>query len=134
MSVLSSISGIFDGRLNAMANLPDVAWPNSAYQPVEGTLFLTPILLIGNVSLSDLDYSEEIRGVYQIMVSSPAGEYKAEAEQAVDNLVDHFNSTRRLSLNGYTVNISNVSWDNAFTEGAWYQIPVSVNYKVYVDR
>lgn len=134
MSVLSSISGIFDGRLNEMVGLPEVAWPNSAYKPTEGTSFVTPTLFIGAVDLSDLNYSEEIRGVYQVMVSAPAGKYKAEAEALVDNLVDHFNNTRVLSLNGYTAHISNVSWDNAFTEGAWYQIPVSVNYKVYVDR
>lgn len=134
MSVLQNISGALDGHLSSMAGLPDVAWPNSDYQPAEGTLFLSVLLASGNVENINLGYLEEHVGNYEVRVVAPAGQFKAEAEAMADTVADHFIANRELTYNGVTVKIISAQFGFGFTAGAWYQIPVAIDYKAYIQR
>lgn len=134
MGVLQNLTGALDGHLNTMAGLPDVAWPNSDYKPAEGTLFLSVAHLPANVENINLKYTEEHIGIYQVLVVGAAGQYKSETEAMADAVVDHFLSNRELTYNGLTVKIITAQFNSGLSEGAWYQIPVSIDYRAYVQR
>lgn len=134
MNVLQNISGALDGHLNTLSNLPPVAWANSDYSPSEGTTFLSVDLLTGNTVNDTLNYRENHVGVYQVVVVAPAGEYKAEAQGLADSIANHFLASRELTYNGLTLKINTASFSAGFIDGAWYQIPVTVNYRAYIQR
>lgn len=134
MSVLQNISGALDGHLNTMVDLPPVAWPNSDYSPSEGIIFLSVDLLTASTSNIDLSYLENHAGVYQVTVVAPAEQYKAESQALADKVADHFLSTRQLTYNGLTLKVDTASFSTGFIDGAWYQIPVSIAYRAYIQR
>jgi hypothetical protein len=134
MNVLQNISGALDGHLNTLADLPPVAWQNSDYSPTQGTTFLSVDLLTANTDNITVGYAEEHVGVYQIMVVAPAGEYKAPAQLLADTVANHFLANRQLTFGGLTVKITTASFNAGFVDGAWYQIPVTINYRAYIQR
>jgi hypothetical protein len=130
MSVFTDISVALDSRLNTLADSPPVAWENKKYTPTKGTLYLRPANLAGAVEPSTLgDNGQDMNeGVYQVDVFAPGGKGKKAANDAADNVADHFKRGTDLTYNGRTVRIKSVSRNPGRNSNGWYQIPVIINY------
>ena len=45
MGVYTNIQAALDTELNTISGSPSIAWPNTAFTPTHGTLYLEPTLL-----------------------------------------------------------------------------------------
>jgi len=136
MSVFLDISAALDGQLNTMVGIPPVAWENRPYDPINGTLYVRPTLLSGDVTQATLGASgtDSNIGIYQIDVFSENGKGKNEAVAMADTIADRFKRGTNLTYNGRVVRIRDVSRQTGInnTDG-WYQIPVEISFIAYTS-
>lgn len=126
----SDISAALDSRLNSFAGGDPIAWPNTEYTPISGTLFLRPTNLPTSSEQSGLGTSgiDTHRGIYQIDVVAMAGEGRGAAEAKADAVADHFSRGTDLLYNGLTVRLGDVSRNQGITIGDRFVIALSINY------
>jgi len=134
MSIFTDISAALDGRLNTLTNKPPIAWPNAPYTPSEGVLYLSVTHSPTATINATQDYIEAHGGIYQITVYAPSGSYKAQSLGIADDIADHFSAQRTLTYKSRKVKIRSVSQATPIRDGAWYAIPISVDYDCYTVR
>lgn len=134
MSIFTDISNALDSRLNTMAGLPPVAWPNTEYTPTEGVLYLRANNLPNDASTIDQGYTEQHGGIYQVDVIAPLDKGRLSAETMADNIADHFSSSRLLTSGSVSVHIRATTRRTASRDGAFYFLPVFIEYRVYANR
>ena len=136
MSEFLSISAALDGHLNGMASVPPVAWSNTDYTPVIGTLYLRPTLLPGDTvgaTISATGTDEHI-GLYQVDIFAPAGAGKNAAIVMADLIADRFKPVTELTHSTVIVRSVRVSREAATTENGWYRMPVVIQYLSFTTK
>ena len=136
MSVFLDISAALDTNLNAMVGKPPIAWENTSYEPVVGTLYARPTLIAGDVTQSTLgDSGTDMNlGIYQIDVFSEAGKGKNEAIVMADLIADQFKRGTNLVYNSRTVRINSASRQVGINNAdGWYQIIVEISYVSFTE-
>jgi hypothetical protein len=133
MTEYLDISGALDLHLSTMAGLPDVAWENLDYQPVQGVSYLRPTHIPASTNQAALGNSGEDRhdGIYQVDVIAEAGKGKGAAYTLADQVADHFARGTDLTYNGLTVTIRNTPRLTGRTSNGWFIVPVEVQYFAY---
>ena len=133
MSEFLDISYALDNRLNNMASLPSVAWPNRPYEPIVGTLYLRPTNLQGSTQAETLQ--DMTVGVYQVDVFAKAGEGKNEAIVMADLVADHFKQNTTFSYLTQSVRVLSVSGREASTnDDGWFHYIVEISYDSFADK
>ncbi len=132
-TVFFDIGAALDSRLNTLAGSAPIAWPNRAYTPIQGTLFLQPDNLPGPVRQAGLGNSgyDVHNGVYQVRIYGDAGKGPGEVEAKADAVADHFARGTDLTYNGVDVRLGNVSRNAGIIEDDRYVVAVSINYRVH---
>lgn len=135
MTAFLDISAALDGHLNTMTSKPPIAWDNTEYTPVVGTLYARPTNIPGDTLQSSLgDNGQDMTdGIYQIDVFSELGKGKNEAIVMADLIANRFKRGTDIVYNARTVTIRSVSRQAANTSGGWYQIPVIIVYRVFTE-
>ena len=130
MSVFLDISAALDDRLNNMASLPPVAWPNLKYEPTKGTLYLRPTLLPAETFGETLGSggTDNNSGIYQVDVFSPADAGKNAAYVMADNIAEQFKPVTELTYNGRLVRCISVSIGATIADDDRFVLPVSIRY------
>jgi len=129
----SKISNALSKRLQSLPASPPVAWENAGFKPVDGVTFLAETYLpaetsgVGVAATDSLDYT----GIYQIDVRAALDDYKKEANDTADAVASHFRRGTILTYNGQKVTIQSVSRAQGRADGAWWFIPVSVNWRAF---
>jgi len=133
MSVFLDISAALDGRLNSMVGLPPVAWENTNYEPVVGTLYLRPTNITGDTNQATLgDSGTDLTiGIYQVDVLAEAGKGKNTALVMADKIADHFKRGTDLTYNSRVVTVISVQRSVSTIDAGWYIIPVEIIYKSF---
>ncbi len=134
MSIFKNISNALDSRLSLLVGIPDVAWPNVEYSPSESVGYLRVTNLPNTTVTSDQGFVERHGGIYQVDVVYPTGNGRSAAETLADSVADHFSSSRSLSSGGDTITIRAVSRGTGQQDGAWYLVPVFIEYVTYSIR
>jgi len=135
MSVFIDISAALDGQLNTMASLPPVAWENTTYEPVVGTLYLRPTNLQGATVQSSLGTSgtDETIGIYQVDIFAPAGKGKNAAVVMADNIANHFKRGTRLSYNSRIVTVTSAQRGGSLNADGWFMLSVEIIYRSFTE-
>ena len=128
----NDIEAALMSRLNTLADSPPIAWPNVEYKPSASTAYLRANFLPSDtlqVSLGANGKDETI-GIFQVDAVIPAGSGRTTLP---DSIADHFSRGSTVSYNGVNVRIRSVSVGPAISEGAWYFVPVSINFQTYTE-
>ena len=135
MSVFLDISAALDKQLSIMASLPPVAWENTVYKPVVGTLYLRPTNLQGSTVQSSLGTSgtDETTGVYQVDIFAPAGKGKNAAIVMADNIANQFKRGTRLSYNSRIVTVTSAQRGGTNIADGWFQLSVEIIYRSFTE-
>jgi len=132
MTIFNDIESAFTNQLATLTDAPDIAWPNINYKPKAGTAYLTCFMLPGAFNQASMGATgKDVQvGIFQINVFIPAGDGRSQLPDAV---ADHFKRGTVLSYNGTDIRIRAASIGPAGVDGAWYIVPVSINYQTYTE-
>lgn len=133
MGVFLNIQTALDKTLAMMAGLPNVAWSNIRYVPVNGTSFLRPTLLPSQSSLETLTDHNRHPGIYSVSIFTPVEKGMNAGLVLADSVKTHFESNRRISQNGDTIFIKAISLGIAEREEAWNHLIMTIQYECYND-
>lgn len=137
MTIAYDIGYALDNQIESMTSAPPIAWENKVYKPIKGTLYIQPVNLPANTegaTIGGTESTDETLGVYSINVFSPLGEGKKEAVNMADTIADRFKRDTELTYNSHTVRINNVTIKQGRNDGAWYQIPIDIQYQSFTAR
>lgn len=128
------IGAALDARLNSLSGSSPIAWPNTAFRPTKGTLYLRAnnlpaVTEQAGLGTNGIDVHE---GIYQVDVYAPLGEGRGAAEAKADAVADHFKRGTDLLYNGVTVRLGDVSRNAGLTEDDRFVISISINYMAHV--
>lgn len=144
MGIETDIEAALHARLVALVLNPvlKIAFPSQTFTPT--TLpYLRPTNLPARtepMSLSPLGPNDHV-GIYQISVFWPAGRVAASAQDGVNPILDvvsaittHFRRGTKMTRGSVSVWVDGAPWPSAaIQEPSWYQVPVSVPYRAFVD-
>ena len=127
------ISAALSSRLNTLTDAPPIAFENVEFTPVDGTTWLRESYLPANSATVGLGPggSTDFVGVYQISIYIPLDDSKFEAHELVDSITTHFARGTGLDFDGQGVIIEQVNIAQGLPSGAWWLLPVSVNWRAF---
>lgn len=129
------ISAALDGALNTFASGASVAvaWENSNFEPTTGTKYLRPTLLPADTTQAESGSSGKdfTTGIYQVDVICPINTGKGEAVNLADDIADTFSRGSIHTYNGVNVRIRRASRRAGNRDGAWFIVPVDIEFFVY---
>ena len=138
-TAFQDISAALSANLNiyATANSVPVAWENVKYLPVTGAKYLRETLIPASTEQVELGAAgiDETLGIYQVDVFTPANSDlgKSEAQILADGVANQFKRGALLTYNGVNVRIRKVSPGGGAIDGAWYMIPITIEFKSYTQ-
>ena len=115
-----------------------IAWPNTAYAPTVDDPFMRVNFLPGQTANPSMVGSGNIdlkrhNGVMQVTLFYPTNTGEGELRRKADAVIAHFPRGSSYEADGVVVNIDfTPSASPAFSQGAWYVMPVSIYYRADV--
>lgn len=135
MGVYTNIQAALDTQLNTISGSPSIAWPNTAYTPTHGTLYLEPFLLPIPSNLETLNDERRYAGIYQVNVLVPLEKGTATLNLWLDRIHDLFPASTSLSSGGDTIYIQNIDRGpvvrDTDDEREYYRGSIDINFIVY---
>lgn len=131
MGVFSNIQRALDTRLNELADRPFIAWPNTKFNPTNGSSYIRPTLMPAKSELYTINSVNMNPGIYQIDVYVPLEKGLNSALSLVDAIKDHFETDRSLVAGSDTVYIQNITLGDSERQDAWFRVYLEINYVCY---
>lgn len=128
----AKVAAALSARL-ATLGLP-TQWENAQFQPSATQTYLAEAFLpaataaVGIASTS----SDELFGVYQVMVMSPRGGTKGPGMATAEQVLAAFPRGLRITRNGVTVTIQRSYLGPSLMQNDRWGIPVSIDYRAFV--
>ena len=121
-----------DTRLTTLAGSTPIAWENTNYKADADTEFLRSTFIPSDTSQYTLgDTGKDVtRGLYQVDVFAPA---QMGRTTKPDSIADHFKRGTILTKNATRVRIRSVSVGRGTLDGAWYIVPVTMNFETITE-
>lgn len=128
MSAFADILSALNTQL-ATLSLP-TASEGKDYKPTNSTLYVRPTILPADTTQAELGSSgqDENLGIYQVDVFAPIDTGHGVAVTQADAIADAFARGTTLTYNSVNVRIRGVSRGAGRRDGAWYIVPVFINY------
>jgi hypothetical protein len=132
LAIFNDIESAFTNQLATLTDAPDIAWPNINYKPKAGTAYIAGFMLPGEFVQASMGATgKDVQvGIFQVNVYVPAGIGRSALPDAI---AEHFKRGTVLSYNGTSIRIRAASIGPAGVDGAWYIVPVSINYQTYTE-
>ena len=135
MSVYTNTQIALETKLNTITGSPSIAWPNTEFTPVHGTMYLEPLFLPMAMDLETLNGNHRYAGIYQINVSVPVEKGSITLNLWLDRINDLFLGEKSLTANGDTVFIQNIERGptnrNEDDEVEYFRTSLDINFLVY---
>lgn len=116
------------------AGSPPIAWENSEYTPVHGTLYLRenflPNIKVG-IGLEDSS-TDDYEGIYQVTVVDWRGNRRFDAQEQGRLISVHFPRGAEYTHNGVKVRITSSNLAVSSVEEANYVVPVTISWRAFV--
>lgn len=115
------------------AGVPPIAYENTPYEPVEGSLYLRENFMPNikeRVGVSHTS-SDDYEGIYQITVADGRGDRRFDAQEQARLLSLHFPRGAEYTYNGVTVKIVQSRVNGAVVDENWYNVPVTIEWRAF---
>jgi Bacteriophage related domain of unknown function len=131
MGAASEILRALETRLATIPGLPDIAWPNIAYEPSPTKLYLRPNNLPVKPLPIGLADADDIRrdGLFQVDVFAPKNKGSKTAMDMAEAVNTLFSKgTVITTTSGYKIKITSVAVEEGQVAGSHFAVPVLVQY------
>lgn len=133
MGICTEIEAAFDTQLATLATPPPIAWPNTDYKPVEGTLFIRPTLMPATGALNTIAGSYLNKGFYQVDVFCPLDKGTASLNTWLDAIFTLFSGTKTLTASSQNIFIQDIIPGKAERQDGWYHGFIEIHYSCYTN-
>ena len=132
-SIYPEIRATFETALNAIVGLPDVAWENVTFEPTTNQPYIKCRMIptVREPAVRGLNPQMYYQGYYLIECFVPEGLGPSAADDLADLILDTFEATTDVSLNGTDLHIRYAERDLGTPEGAHFMVPVRIGYQIY---
>lgn len=132
-AIYDKIRAALEVHLNSTPNLPPVAWENVDYSPATDAPFIKARLqpTSRRPSVKGSDPRHRYQGLYTLLCHFPEGKGPSANEDLVNTLIDRFNSTVDIPLDGVVVRIEYSEAQSSYSKTPWYVTPVTIAWFCY---
>lgn len=122
-------------RLQSMANLPAVAWPNAPFTPGKDPYFRA-FFLPGEPNAAGIGTAamNEQRGVFQVSVYVPAGTGTKSLKTLCDAVEAHFKRGTDFIYGSVKITVTKAFRGPLLQEPDWASRPVSVAFQAFTEN
>lgn len=123
----------FETALAAVADLPDIAWENITYKPVDIEPYIKPRLVPTRREPSSLGLNPQFlyQGYFLIECFTPEGQGPAAGDALAAEILEAFEATTDLVVGSNKIHFRYAERDLGATKGAHYMVPVRIGYQLY---
>ena len=128
------IRAALETHLNTSSfSLPDIAWENVDYKPSTGTEFIKVQFLPTSrrPAVKGTNPRHRLQGIFRLLCHFPENQGPGNTQDLVENLIDRFDSTTDIILDGTTVRIEYTQQESSYSSSPWYITPVTVAWFSY---
>ena len=113
-----------------------IAWENFPIDPPNDGSFADVTLIPATPeSLGKLvTDADEMRGIFQVSIYTPANESTGGALAIVDTIIQYYRHNRTVEYNGQKVNVMNTGRGVGRNVNGWYVIDISINFRSDLER
>lgn len=132
-NIHKEIRATLETQLANVVDVPDIAYENVSYSPTTGTSYIEPMYLPTSrrPTVRGLNPQQRYEGVLSVNCYAPEGNGPAAAETIAENVMDAFEATTKLTLNGVTVFIDYAEVQRALVDSPWFLVPVNIGWYAY---
>lgn len=137
MGAITEIVKAFSIALGAIPGFPPIAYENTDYTYVTGTMFLQAFHMPTSASPANIGPDAFInhRGIFQINVVAPHGQGAVKAASVVDSIISAFKAgTTLISPLNQAVRILRAVPAGGLNDNDWYIIPISIYYQAFAPN
>lgn len=131
----TDIQNALASKLNTLPGLPDVAWSNVKYDPIEGTEYIEETVLPSDTEQAGMGLSgvNEDLGTYQINIRTPKNQGRARSNELADSIADHFSRGTTLTSGSVSLRLNAPSIGVGTAEDVFYMVPVRIRYQTFTQ-
>ena len=111
----------------------DVVWENSSSKPTD-THYQQSFIPVESENISvEYDGSQELSGIYQVLIVIPIDKGLADAITGEADLLNKFSRGTSLNYNSQIAEVEKTYIGSGFQNDRWWVVPVSVEYRGFVS-
>lgn len=134
-SVYDKIRQALEVELNSVADIPDIAWENVDFNPVENESYIrvSVVPLSRNPSSLGDNFQFFYRGYFELMVYTPKNIGPSQADDLADLLMETFDPPKTLTVDDVSVQIRTTEREQGISlpDMPYYYVPVVVSWFCY---
>ena len=127
MSLNNNIQNALTTQLSMVASIPNIAYANAGFEPVEGVDYIRPTLIPAKSELFSLEIGKH-SGIYQVDLFTAINKGTAPLLLLADSIRDEFITNRVLVSDTDTIFIQEISISQAQRVEGWWNCYVEINY------
>jgi hypothetical protein len=130
------LTKVFDVALMSFgaANSIAVALENIDAPTNTATPYLSSFMLLADTEQSDLGFSEQRAGIYQIDINVASTKGSAPINKMADLLNTAFKACKSFQRNAICAEVQSVSLGPLIVENGWAKRPLSINFIAFTKR
>ena len=131
MAVYKDLQAALETRLNTLSGLPEVAWENNAFTPVQGTSFFRAILSPAAGDSITQDRLQLNTGLFTVEIFVPSEKGTSVLNTFVDAVYDHFTAVNTVTSGSTEVSLTGINKTLSTRDEAWFKGGIEIQYMVY---
>ncbi len=128
MNVFNNIQNAFNTAINSVPLIPEIAFANVKYKPVEGVPYIRPTLLPAKSSLTTLEHESVYEGICQIDIYTSLDKGTAPLLTIADAIRTYFITNDILTSGDDRVSVQEINISQAQRTESWWSCYVQLTY------
>ncbi len=128
MNVFNNIQNAFSVALNSIPLIPEIAFANVKYKPVEGVSYVRPTLLPAKSTLMTLQHESVYEGIYQIDIYTQLDKGTAPLLTIADAIRTYFINNDTLTAGGDNISVQEINISQTQRIESWWSCYVQLTY------
>ena len=127
------IRAALESHLSTVVDLPEIAYENVPYNPTTGTSYIQPMYfpVTRRPAVRGRNPQQRYDCLFAINCYAPEGNGPSAADTLAKNVLEAFEATTSITLNGTTVSIDYAERQQGILNSPWFFIPVNISCYAY---
>jgi hypothetical protein len=127
------IRAALETQLAQITDVPVIAYENVPYTPTTGTPYLqvTYLPVTRRPAVRGLSPQQRYDVLFSINCYAPEGNGPSAADTMAKNVLEAFEATTSITLNGVTVRINYAERQQGILDSPWFFVPVNISCYAY---